>query len=251
MPEPDPKALPESEPHAPAAVPPPAPRGRMGFPAAFLGSIIVMGLFFGFALWRCERVAATAASQPSAMVTAAARAFKEVLQLQPQVTINERVILQQSSPILELSVQQREVEVERELEHAWMGSTKRVRVRGTFRVKAGFDLTQPFSVAFSDAPGAPVRIELPAPRILSVETLQTEILAYENGLWNKISTKILEGEINALPNAARAKALRGGLTREVEKSVLEQLSERFPKPPGIEVKVVPPAPRDAPPSVSP
>lgn len=223
----------------------------MGFPAAFLGSVLVMGLVFGFALWRCERVATTAASQPSAMVASAARAFREILQLQPQVTVNERVILNQSAPTLELAVQQREIMVEREMEHAWMGSIKRIKLRGTFLVKAGFDLTQPFTVALTDAPGVPVRIELPAPRILSVESLQIEVLAFENGLWNKISLQTLSAEIDALPDEARRKAFRAGLTREVEKSVLQQLSERFPQPPGVVVKIIPVAPRDAPANLRP
>jgi len=228
------------------SAPAPSRRHRLGFPAAFLGSVLAMASVFLFALWRCERVATTAVAQPSEMAAKAARAFAEVLQLQPQVTINERVVLNQSSPVLELAVLQREVEVERELEHSWMGSLKRIRLRGAFRVKAGFDLTQPFSVALTDAPGVPVRIELPAPRILSVESLGTEILAYENGLWNKITPKTLSAEIDALPEEARRKAFRAGLTREAEKAILQQLSERFPQPPGVEIKVIPPAPRDAP-----
>ncbi|MBS0659237.1 MAG: DUF4230 domain-containing protein [Verrucomicrobia bacterium] len=231
---------------SPASASPAPRRGRLGFAAAFLGSVITMAAVVLYALWRAERVATTVVTQPSEIASRAAKAFAEVLQMQPQVTINERVVLNQSSPTFELAVLQREVEVEREFEHSWMGSLKRIRLRGSFRVKAGFDLNQPYSVALTDAPGVPVRIELPAPRILSVESLGVEILAYENGLWNKISTKILSAEIDALPDEARRKAFRAGLTREAEQAILQQLSARFPQPPGVQIKIVPVAPRDAP-----
>ncbi len=224
---------------------PPAPRpGRLGLPAAFLGAVIAVTLFFAFALWRCERVATTAVQQPAAAVNAVAKAFKDVLQLEPRVTINERVVLNQSSPLLELAVLQREVEVEREMEHSWMGSIKKIRLRGTFRVKAGFDLTQPFSVALSEPIHAPMRISLPAPRILSVEAINTEVLEFQNGLWNRLKATDFSAELAALPDEARRKAFRAGLTREVEQSIVKQLTERFPTPPGVEVTIVNDAPPD-------
>ena len=44
-----------------------------------------------------------------------------------------------------------------------MGSTKRLRVRGLYRVKAGFDLTQPFSVRLDGAHGDAVHVRMPPP----------------------------------------------------------------------------------------
>ncbi len=229
-------------PEEPVASPPPTPPSRLGFPAAFLGAVVVMAFVLMFALWRCERVATSAAAAPSEAVASVARAFKEILQLQPRVTINERVVLNQSTPLLELTVLQREVEVEREMEHTWMGSTKRVRLRGHYRVKVGFDLSQSFSVDLSDQPGIPARVSLPAPRILGVEQIRTEVLALENGLWNRITADNLGTELAALPDEAKRKAFRAGVTREAEQAIVQQLSARFPQPPGVEVKIVPPGP---------
>ncbi len=219
-------------------------RRRLGFPAAFLGSIVVLVLLGAFALWRCEKVATKIASQPGEMAATVSQAFKEILQIQPRVTVNERVVLNQSASVLELAVLSREVEVEREFEHSWLGSTKKIRLRGAYRIKTGFDLTQPFSVELSDAPGAPARVSLPAPKILSIEPVHVEVLALENGLWNRVQPENLESEIAALPDEARRKALRIGVVREAEESIVKQLSARFPQPPGVTVNIVSAAPPD-------
>ena len=218
----------------------------LGLPAALLGSVIVLTGLCLFALWRCERAATKIAAQPGEMAATVSQAFKEILQIQPRVIVNERVVVNQSSSLLELAVLSREVEVEREFEHTWLGSTKKLRLRGAYRIKSGFDLTQPFSVELSDAPGTPARVSLPAPKILSVEPVHIEVLALENGLWNKVRPQNLESEIAALPDEARRKAQRIGVVREAEESIVKQLSARFPQPPGVNVKIVPAAPADYP-----
>lgn len=221
-------------------------RARLGFPAAFLGSIVTLVIFASLALWRCERATTKIASQPVEAVERAAQAFKDILEVQPRVTVNERVVLNQSSPLLELAVLSREVEVEREFEHTWLGSTKRIRMRGVYVIKTGFDLTLPFGIELSDAPGVAAKISLPAPKILSVEARRVEVLALENGLWNKVQPENLEAEIAALPGEARRKALKIGVVHEAEESIVKQLSARFPQPPGVHVTIVPAAPLDFP-----
>ncbi len=211
-----------------------------------LGSIVAVVLLCVFALWRCEKTATKIAAQPGELATTVSQAFKEILQIQPRVVVNERVVVNQSSSLLELAVLSREVEVEREFEHTWLGSTKKIRLRGAYRIKSGFDLTQPFSVELSDEPGTPARLNLPAPKILSVEPVHIEVLALENGLWNKVQPQNLESEIAALPDEARRKAVRIGVVREAEESIVKQLSARFPQPPGVHVKIVPAAPPDYP-----
>lgn len=223
---------------APADDRPVAPEPRRGFRlglgGTFVLSLAVVTAFLAFVLVRCQRMAIEA---PLGVVSA----FRDVFQLQPRVTVNERVILNQSTDILELAVLSREVEVERETETAWMNSIKRVKVRGTYRVKVGFDLTQPFSVDLSSDPATPARVTLPAPRILGVEALHTEVLALDNGLWNRVKPANVEEELNALPQEARRKAWRAGMLREVQDATVRKLSERF-GPPGVTVTIVPAAP---------
>src|SRR5512132_2605654 len=73
-------------------------------------------------------------------------AFIDMAHLQPRITINDRVYMEQTTPVSELAVLSRRIEVEHELLHTWVGSSKRVKLHGTFIVKAGFDLQQNLSV---------------------------------------------------------------------------------------------------------
>jgi hypothetical protein len=72
--------------------------------------------------------------------------FVELAHLQPRVTVNNRVYLEQTTTVAELAVLARRVEVEHEMLHTWAGSTKRIKLHGTYLVKAGFDLRKRFTV---------------------------------------------------------------------------------------------------------
>ena len=85
---------------------------------------------------------------------------------------------------------------------------------------------------------------MPAPKILSADARRVEVLALENGLWNRVQAENLETEIAALPEEAKRKAHRIGVVREAEESIVKQLSARFPQPPGVTVTIVPAAPVD-------
>src|SRR5207237_7520422 len=73
-------------------------------------------------------------------------AIVQITQLQPRVTISNRVYFEQNSPIAELALISQTIEVEHEFLHTWAGSTKRLRLHGTYTAKAGFDLRKEFSV---------------------------------------------------------------------------------------------------------
>lgn len=167
------------------------------------------------------------------------KAFAELGHLQPRITIRDRVYFEQTKSVLELAVVKRETSVERETEHEWLGSKKRIRLRGSYQVRAGFDLTQPFSVRVD---GQRIHTELPAPKILSVDTVDTEVLVFENGLWNKISPTELESELRALPVLARQKASESGLQKEALDAFAARVRDKFA--PDYEVEIVIPKPLD-------
>src|ERR1700729_2680024 len=80
-------------------------------------------------------------------------AFGKVLQVHPEVTVNQRVVLTQTAPIAELAVVTKEELVTIGLdEHFEVLSLqiplteKKLTVEATYRLKAGFDLRKPFSV---------------------------------------------------------------------------------------------------------
>ncbi len=212
---------------------------RFGWPAAFALIVLLLALLAAFVFYRLEtwpgRTAAQSVTQLERLGREAANAFAELAHLQPKVTVNDRVYLEQTTTIAELSVLSRRVEVEHEMLHSWAGSTKRIRLHGSFDVKAGFDLRKKFSV---NVRPDEVVLELPHAEILSVEQRQVEVLTLENGLWNRISPDDIQAELAALPKLARAKA--AGLPAEAEQSFTRQLLEKFhPRQP---VRAIFPAP---------
>jgi hypothetical protein len=150
-------------------------------------------------------------------------AFVDVAHLQPRVTVNNRVYLEKTTATAQLAILSRQIEVEHEMLHTWAGSTKRVKLHGTFTAKAGFDLQQDVTV---DVRPDEIMIRLPHAAILGVEQKQTEVLAFENGLWNRISAADLENELATLPNLARQKAAESGILAEAEAALQKQLHER-------------------------
>ena len=114
------------------------------------------------------------------------------------MTVNNRVYLEQTSTIAELSVLARKVEVEHEMLHTWAGSTKRIRLHGTYLVKAGFDLRKKFNVNIRPNE---ILIELPHAQILSVEQQQVEVLVLENGFWNRISPDDIQTSSPSCPGS--------------------------------------------------
>ncbi len=150
--------------------------------------------------------------------------------------VNDRVYLEQTTTVAELAVLARRVEVEHEMQHTWAGSSKRIKLHGTFVVKAGFDLRKKFTV---DLRPHEVVIELPHAQILSVEQEQVEVLTLENGLWNRVSPDDIQTQLAILPALAREKV--AALPGEAEQAFTRQLLEKFrPEQP---VRAIFPAPR--------
>jgi hypothetical protein len=126
--------------------------------------------------------------------------------------------------VSELVVLSRRIEVEHELLHTWVGSSKRVKLHGTFIAKAGFDLRKDLSI---DIRPDQIMVQLPHAQILGVEQQQIDVLAFENGLWNHISGQDVQSELSALPELAWKKAAESGLSAEAEESLQQQLEQRI------------------------
>jgi hypothetical protein len=151
-------------------------------------------------------------------------AFIDIAHLQPRMTINDRVYMEQTTPVSELVVLSRRIEVEHELLHTWVGSSKRVKLHGTFIAKAGFDLRKGLSI---DIRPDQIMVQLPHAQILGVEQQQIDVLVFENGLWNHISGQDVQSELSALPELAWKKAAESGLSAEAEESLQQQLEQRI------------------------
>ena len=151
-------------------------------------------------------------------------AFVDIAHLQPRITINDRVYMEQTTPVSELVVLSRRIEVEHELVHTWAGSSKRVKLHGTFIAKAGFDLRKGLSI---DIRPNEIVVQVPPAQILGVEQQRVDVLAFENGLWNRISGQDVQSEFSVLPDLARKKAAESELSAEAEETLREQLEQRI------------------------
>jgi len=154
-------------------------------------------------------------------------AFVDIAHLQPRITINNRVYVEQTTPVSELVVLSRRIEVEHEFLHTWVGSTKRVKLHGTFTAKAGFDLRQDLNV---DIRPDQIVIQLPHAQILDVAQDQIDVLAFDNGFWNRISGDDVQSELSILPELARKKVAETGLSVEAERTLQKQLDDRIHTP---------------------
>ena len=216
-----------------------AKSGQIGWPLALVIIVLILAFLAAFIFYRLEtwpaRTVDATVGQLEQIGREAREAFVRLAHLQPRVTINNRVFLQQTATVAELAVRSRQVEVEHEMMHTWAGSTKRIKLRGTFLVKAGFDLRKNFTVAIRPDE---IQIELPHAQILSVEQQQVEVLALENGFWNRISPADVEHELKTLPALAREKSV--DLPAEAERAFTHELLEKFhPQQP---VRAIFPAP---------
>jgi hypothetical protein len=204
--------------------------------------ILILAVLAGFIFYRLEtwpqRTVNQTVSELERLGREARDTFVKLARLQPRVTVNNRVYLEQTSTIAELSVLARKVEVDHEMLHTWAGSTKRIKLHGTFVVKAGFDLRKKFNVNIQSDE---ITIELPHAQILSVEQQAVEVLVLENGFWNRISSADIQNELAVLPRLAREKS--AGLPTKAEQIFTRELREKFHPPQSVRVIFPAPSPR--------
>lgn len=206
-------------------------------PTRVLGFVAFCLLMAGLAWWGLRWLE----SVPNRMVQAAeavlekrARELRDrffaVANFQPQVRINERVIAETTSEIAEVAVLERVIEVEREFTHSWAGSTKRIRLRGKYAVKSGFNLLERFSVNVGEGG---TQLQMPPATLLSVEQKELTVAAFENGFWNPISARDMETSVTALQQLAREKSR--GMLIETEANFRDRLGRVL----GEDVEIVP------------
>ena len=150
-----------------------------------------------------------------------ASGIKEMFNMTPRVTVNEVVVIHESYPSFELATVTRETTATYEYRNQWLGSQKSITIKGRFRIKAGFDLSQPSAL---DVQSKPLKIiaRFPQPKILSVEMLSHEIEKSENGYWNRLN---LEDQKAALDELLRTAKVEGGtgIHAEAKKNLEDKL----------------------------
>ena len=204
---------------------------RFSWPIAITVVALIIATTIGLIFLRLESWPARTARQSSAELERLGKnlraAFVDIAHLQPRITINNRVYIEQTTPRAELVVLSRGIDIEHELLHTWVGSSKRVKLHGTFVAKAGFDLQQGLSINIR---ATEIVVEIPHAQILGIEEQQVDVLAFENGLWNQISGQDVQSELSVLSQLAWKKATESGLPAEAEQTLRRQLEERIHTP---------------------
>jgi hypothetical protein len=158
-------------------------------------------------------------------------AFASVLQVQPKITINERVVQTQTAPIAELAVVTKEELITLgfdEHKEIWSYSIplteKKLTVEGTFRLKAGYDLHAPFSVKIDPATHR-VEATLPPAKILDVEQVGDLTFKGEDSVLNRLSDDERAKAVNDLSQMARQTAETSSLRHDADIQVRQRLEQ--------------------------
>jgi hypothetical protein len=194
--------------------------------------LVVLTLCLAWLMRSCARMpgeAARAAGEPAVELgRRIVDGLSRRLQLRPEVRVGRETVLAAETALAELATVRREFAHEYTWEHQWLGSTKRLRLRGTFAAKAGFDLQGNLRVEI-DPQDLRVQVVLPPPRVLGVEMLSYKA-EEEDGFWNKLNPQEREEAVNALLTSARAAAeadtgLRDEAQRMLEFQIAETVAE--------------------------
>jgi len=202
--------------------------GRFSWAAALTLVVLIVIAAGVFIFWRLESWPARTIGQGTEDLERLGNdlrsAFIDIAHLQPRITVNNRTIVDEATPTAELALLTRQLKVKREFLHTWAGSSKRIKLSGTFLVKAGFDLRQDVAV---DVRPDEILIRLPHAQIVDIEEKHVDLLSLENGLWNRISGADLQNELAQLPQMARRQAEEVSLPAETEQELQRQLSKRI------------------------
>jgi hypothetical protein len=150
------------------------------------------------------------------------RDIREVFQFTPEITVNNVVVLQQQTPVLELAVLSQTFRHEYEWTNTWLKSTKKIKITGTLEAKAGFDLNQKFSIRIEEEKAY---VTLPDPKLLSLEPKGDIIFKDENGMWNWVKPEDRSKAINAFTTDARRYATQAEFIQHARHQVVEKLKK--------------------------
>lgn len=150
------------------------------------------------------------------------RDIAEAFHFTPEITVNETVVLQQQTPILELATVSQKFQHQYDWTNTWLGSTKKINITGSFEAKAGFDLDRKFSIQINDEIAI---VTLPAPQLLSVESLNDVKFEDEHGVWNWVDMEDRSRALNAFTKDARKYAEQATFVSQARENMEKKISE--------------------------
>ena len=148
--------------------------------------------------------------------------FAKAFSFTPEVTVNNTVVLLQQSPVLELATVSQKFQHHYDWTDTWLGSTKKIAIKGGFEAKAGFDLRKKFTIELNDDNAI---VYLPPPELLSIQPLNDVSFSDENGFLNRLSTEDRSKAMNAFTANARKYATQAGFVEAARESMVKQITE--------------------------
>lgn len=150
------------------------------------------------------------------------RDIAKIFHVTPEITVNNTVVLQQQTPILELATVSQKFQHQYDWTNTWLGSTKKINITGTFEAKAGFDLHKKFSIEINYNKAV---VTLPRPQLLSLEPQGDVRFTDENGVWNWVDQADRSKAMNAFTRDARRYAQEGKFVDQAQLEMESKLRE--------------------------
>jgi hypothetical protein len=196
-------------------------RGKYSLAIAILAFGFVMVAIILASTYAYHRVLKTPEEVAKDVAKEVANGIKEFFNVTPRVTVNQVVVIHESYPIFELATVTRETSATYEYRNQWLGSQKAITIKGRFRIKAGFDLSEPSALEVQPNP-LKIVAQFPNPKILSVEMISQEIEKSENGYWNRLKPDDQKAALDDLMRTARVQG-GAGINTEAKKNLEEKL----------------------------
>lgn len=150
------------------------------------------------------------------------RDISKIFSVTPEITVNNTVVLQQQTPVMELATLSQKFQHQYEWTNTWLGSTKKIMITGGFEAKAGYDLHKRFSIDINDDKAI---VTLPPPQLLSIQPMDNMTFKGENGVWNWVNMEDRTKAINAFTSDARKYSQQATFITQAQQAMEKQLRE--------------------------
>lgn len=163
--------------------------------------------------------------RPEKVGEALAEAFSRKLGLSPAIVIRDWVVVEEKKPIAELALVSRDTDIEHRIKSVVLHSEAELALRAAFRVKAGFDLREARFTLRLNPDLKQAKMDLPAPRVLSLEMIHYDVITDRSGWWNRISEDEKSLAMRDMQARAKLEAIRAGILGDCRQRMDAELAE--------------------------
>jgi hypothetical protein len=163
--------------------------------------------------------------RPGVIGRALSQALEEKLRARPTIYMNTYVVVEEKKPISELALVSRLTDVDHRIESTLLRSKAELSLRAVYNVKAGFDLRTVRFAAILDPGLKKARLDLPPPKVLSMEMVRYEVIKDRSGWWNRISESERELAMQRMQADAKLEAIRAGILQECKQELEKGMAD--------------------------